>query len=140
MPRTWLVKQEPKKYSFEKLLAERRTVWDGVRNFQARNNLQAMRTGDAVLFYHSNAGEETGVVGLCRVTREASPDPTSDDPRWVVVELAAERRLDHLVSLARIKADPALAEIALIRQSRLSVMPLTKAEFDRIVKLSAKPG
>jgi len=135
----WLVKQEPTKYSFEKLVADGRTMWDGVRNHQARNNLAAMKVGDRVLFYHSVVGTE--VVGICEVVRDAYPDPTaaapeaSTGPRWVVVDLAPVKALKTPVSLQRIKAEPALKDIALLRQSRLSVMPLEKAAFDRIVEL-----
>jgi len=133
--RHWLVKQEPTKYSFDQLVKDRRTMWDGVRNHQARNNLQAMRTGDRVLFYHSVV--EPSVVGICRVVREAYPDPTADDPRWVVVDLEAVKKLARPVPLARIKAEPSLADIPLLRQSRLSVMPLERAAFDRLVALGS---
>lgn len=134
MPRGhWLVKQEPTKYPFAQLVADRQTTWDGVRNFQARNNLQAMKKGDRVLYYHSNVGQE--VVGVCEVVREAYPDATADDPRWVAVDLAAVKALKKPVGLDRIKGDPALADIPLVRQSRLSVMPLDRAAFERIVKL-----
>ena len=137
MPRHhWLVKQEPTKYPFAQLLRDKKTTWDGVRNPQARNNLAAMKKGDEVLYYHSNVGQE--VVGRCTVAREAYPDPTTDDPRWVAVDLAAGKALTRPVTLAEIKADPALREVALIRQSRLSVMPLTKAEFDHIVRLGSR--
>lgn len=131
--RYWLVKQEPTKYAFARLVEDRRTVWDGVRNFQARNNLAAMRRGDRVLYYHSNVGQE--VVGICEVVREAYPDPTADDPRWLAVDLAPVKPLAEPVPLERIKRDAALANVPLLRQSRLSVMPLEKAEFERIVKL-----
>lgn len=129
----WLVKQEPSQYPFAQLVADGRTVWDGVRNYQARNNLRAMRVGDRVLYYHS--GSETAVVGLAEVSREAFPDPTTDDPRWVAVELKPLQALRRPVTLGTIKADPVLREIPLVRQSRLSVMPLTRAAFDRIVAL-----
>ncbi len=131
--RHWLVKQEPTNYSFDQLVADGRTMWDGVRNFQARNNLQAMRTGDRVLFYHSVVG--TAVVGICEVVREAYPDPTAKEPGWVVVDLAPVRALKQPVTLQQIKAEPALRDIPLLRQSRLSVMPLEKAAFDAIVQL-----
>ena len=130
----WLVKQEPTKYSFDDLLADQRTMWDGVRNFQARNNLKAMRAGDAVLFYHSNVGQD--VVGLCEVVKEAYPDPSVPDGPWVVVDLAAKKKLKRSVTLEQIKRTPSLKDVALIRQSRLSVMPLSKAEFDAILKLA----
>ena len=134
MPRHyWLVKQEPTKYSFDQLVADRRTMWDGVRNFQARNNLKAMRTGDRVLFYHSVIG--TAVVGVCEVVREAYPDPTAKEPQWVAVDLAPLSKLKRPVTLEQIKAEKSLRDIPLLRQSRLSVMPLDKAAFDAIVKL-----
>jgi predicted RNA-binding protein with PUA-like domain len=129
----WLVKQEPTRYPFEQLVADGKTTWDGVRNHQARNNLQAMHEGDRVLYYHSNVGQE--VVGVCEVSRTAFPDPTSDDARWVAVELSAVKRLKKPVTLDQIKADPELRDIPLVRQSRLSVMPLDAAAFRRIVKL-----
>ena len=131
----WLVKQEPTKYAFAQLVKDKRTTWDGVRNYQARNNLQAMKKGDRVLYYHSTVGQE--VVGICAVAREAYPDPTTDDARWVAVDLTPVKGLKKPVSLERIKAEPALAGIALLRQSRLSVMPLSKAEFDTIVALGS---
>jgi predicted RNA-binding protein with PUA-like domain len=134
MPRQyWLVKQEPTKYSFDQLVADGRTMWDGVRNFQARNNLAAMRAGDRVLFYHSVVG--TAVVGVCEVVREAYPDPTAKEPQWVAVDLAPVQKLRRPVTLEEIKAEKGLRDIPLLRQSRLSVMPLEKAAFDAIVKL-----
>jgi len=130
--RYWLVKQEPTKYSFDKLVADGGTMWDGVRNFQARNNLQAMHRGDRVLFYHSVVG--TAVVGICEVTREAYPDPTAKEGSWVAVDLAPVRKLKRPVTLEEIKADRALRDVPLVRQSRLSVMPIEKTAFDAIVK------
>lgn len=130
--RYWLVKQEPTKYSFDQLVADGGTMWDGVRNFQARNNLQAMRRGDRVLFYHSVVG--TAVVGICEVTREAYPDPTAKEEGWVAVDLAPVRKLKRPVTLEEIKADRALRNVPLVRQSRLSVMPIEKTAFDAIVK------
>jgi predicted RNA-binding protein with PUA-like domain len=134
--RAWLVKTEPETYSWERMVREGRACWDGVRNFTARNGLRSMRAGDRVLVYHSGARRE--VVGLARVAREAYPDPTATDPRWVAVDLVPERALAHPVSLARIKADAALRGIALVRQSRLSVMPLPSAAFARILALSRR--
>jgi len=131
--RFWLAKSEPSTYSWSDFVDEGSTCWDGVRNAQARNNLQEMKKGDPVLFYHSNQGKE--VVGVARVTKESHPDPSSDDPRWVVVELAPLRALVEPVSLARIKADAALARIPLVTQSRLSVMPLEQSAFERILRL-----
>ncbi len=125
----WLVKSEPAKYAWEQFEKDGRTCWDGVRNYQARNNLQAMRNGDWVLYYHSNEGRE--IVGVAKVVREAYPDPT--DPAWVAVDLVPEQKLARPVTLEQIKADPRLAHIGLIRQSRLSVMPVSQAEFDAVV-------
>ncbi len=130
--RHWLAKSEPFKYSWDDFVKDGSTYWDGVRNAQARNNLAAMKRGDLVLYYHSNEGKE--VVGVAKVTREAYQDPTTDDTRWVVVDLFPVKPLKQPVSLADIKTDPALAEIPLIKQSRLSVMPLDKRAFERIVK------
>jgi predicted RNA-binding protein with PUA-like domain len=129
----WLVKPEPTKYPFDQLVADGRTTWDGVRNFQARNNLAAMKSGDRVLYYHSVVG--TAVVGIAEVTREAFPDPSASDPRWVAVELKAVKKLKSPVTLEQIKQEKHLAGIPLLRQSRLSVMPLEKDAFDRIVAL-----
>jgi predicted RNA-binding protein with PUA-like domain len=129
----WLVKQEPEAYSWQDLVRDGSTTWDGVRNYQARNNLQKMKLEDQVLFYHSVGPRE--VVGIGRVTQEAFPDPTSEDPRWVAVEMTPVQALPRPVSLDQIKETPSLAEIALIKQSRLSVMPLLKEEFDTIVTL-----
>lgn len=127
----WLVKSEPYKYSWQQLLKEGRTYWDGVRNYQARNNLQAMKKGNAILFYHSNEGLE--VVGIARVVKEAYPDPTTDDPRWVAVDIEPVETLATPVSLSDMKKDKRLQNIGLIKQGQLSVMPLTKEEFDVIV-------
>ncbi|HEX8736052.1 MAG TPA: EVE domain-containing protein [Pyrinomonadaceae bacterium] len=128
----WLVKQEPEKYSFDDFLKEGVTVWTGVRNFQARNNLRAMRAGDKVLFYHSVS--DKAIVGAAEVTREAFPDPT--DEKWIAVEIKPIEKFSKAVTLDEIKAEKSLENIALIKQSRLSVMPLTRAEFEKIVQLS----
>ncbi len=127
----WLVKQEPESYSWGSFERDGRASWDGVRNYQARNNLRAMREGDPVLFYSS--GESKSVMGIAEVARAAYRDPTADEPGWVAVDLRAVRALVHPVSLARIKAEPALAAILLVRNSRLSVMPLDHGAFERIV-------
>jgi predicted RNA-binding protein with PUA-like domain len=132
----WLVKSEPFKYSWDEFVRDGSTYWDGVRNALARNNLQAMRRDDRVLFYHSNEGKE--VVGEAKVTKTAYPDPTTDDPRWVVVDLAPVKALARSVTLAEIKADAKLRDIDLVRQSRLSVMPLPKTAYDRIVALGKR--
>ncbi len=129
----WLVKSEPSKYSWDELVKDGSTYWDGVRNAQARNNLAAMKLGDQVLYYHTNEGKE--VVGIAKVTKTAYPDPTTDDERWVVVDLAPVKPLARPVTLKEIKADAALAKILLVTQSRLSVMPIPKPAFDRIVAL-----
>ncbi len=129
----WLVKQEPSKYSWDTFLKDGKTSWDGVRNYQARNNLQSMKKGDLVFFYHSVTGKE--IKGVAQVTSEAYPDPTSDDPRWVVVDLKPMKSLTYPVSLEEIKIHKDLQETALVRQSRLSVMPLTNKESQVILKL-----
>ena len=129
----WLVKQEPSKYSWQQFVEDRETYWDGVRNYQARNNLQAMKKGDRVLFYHSVVGKE--IKGIARVTRESYPDPTTDDPAWVVVDLKPVKPMKVPVTLEQIKSHAKLRETALIKQSRLSVMPLTPAEFKIILEL-----
>ncbi|RYE29652.1 MAG: EVE domain-containing protein [Sphingobacteriaceae bacterium] len=129
----YLVKSEPHKYSWQKFLEEGRTHWDGVRNYQARNNLREMKTGDLVLFYHSNEGK--CVVGIAKVVQEFYQDPTTTDPNWVVVEIEPVQSLDKPVTLEQIKADEFLQNISLVRQGRLSVMPLKAEEFDRIVAL-----
>lgn len=129
----WLVKSEPYKYSWDDFVRDGQTYWDGVRNYEARNNLAAMKRGDLALYYHSNKGKE--VVGIAEVVGEAYPDPTADDPRWVVVDLAPCRPFAEPVSLATIKADPELEGIALVRRSRLSVVPLTAGELRHIARL-----
>lgn len=132
----FLVKSEPFKYSWQQFLKDKRTFWDGVRNYQARNNLQAMKAGDLVLFYHSNEGKE--VVGIAEVVKEAYQDPTTSDERWVVVDLTPVETLKNSVTLETIKGDEQLQDIALVRQGRLSVMPLKREEFDRIVQLGSE--
>ena len=131
----WLVKSEPHKYSWQQFLKDGQTFWDGVRNYQARNNLSAMKTGDLALFYHSNEGMK--VVGIAKVIREAYPDPTTDDARWVAVDLVPHHTLKKSVTLVDIKNEPMLAQIGLIRQGRLSVMPLRAEEFDKIVEMGS---
>jgi len=131
----WLVKSEPFKYSWEKFNKDGRTFWDGVRNYQARNNLREMKEGDLVLFYHSNEGKE--VVGIAKVLKESYQDPTTDDTNWVVVDLAPVESLKNPVTLETIKADERLQNISLVKQGRLSVMGLKAEEFDRIVELGS---
>lgn len=132
----WLVKQEPADYAWADFVRDGATSWTGVRNYAARNHLKAMRTGDTVFFYHS--GDEKSLVGLARVKRAAFPDPTADSPDdgWVAVELAPVKPLPRPVTLAQVKADAALNDIALVRISRLSVQPVRPAEFTHLKKLS----
>jgi predicted RNA-binding protein with PUA-like domain len=129
----WLVKSEPDSYSWADFVRDGQTAWTGVRNYAARLHLNAMQRGDRVLFYESVTTK--AVVGIAEVTRTAFPDETADEPGWVAVELKAGKALPHPVTLDQIKAEPALAKMALLRISRLSVQPVTRAEFDRIVKL-----
>ncbi|EFK57161.1 EVE domain-containing protein [Sphingobacterium spiritivorum] len=129
----FLVKSEPFKYSWEQFNKDGQTFWDGVRNYQARNNIKAMKEGDLVLFYHSNEGKE--VVGIAKVVKEFYHDPTTEDERWVVVDLAPVETFKNPVTLEQIKSDTLLQDVALVRQGRLSVMPLKPEEFDRIVEL-----
>lgn len=133
VPAYWLVKQEPEAYAFSQLVKDKKTFWDGVRNYQARNNLQAMKKGDLVLYYHSQT--DRAVVGVAKVAKESYQDPTTDDERWVVVDLAAVKALAEPVTLAQIKADPKLNETALVKQSRLSVMPVSAVQFKRVLQL-----
>jgi predicted RNA-binding protein with PUA-like domain len=131
--RHWLVKSEPFKYSWQAFTREKKAVWDGVRNFEARNNLRAMKKSDLVFFYHSSEGKE--IVGVAKVSREAYPDPSAPGEDWSAVELVPEKALTQSVTLAQIKADAKLAEIQLLRRSRLSVVPITSAELKRILEL-----
>ncbi|MHA8049830.1 EVE domain-containing protein [Aquirufa sp. ROCK-SH2] len=130
----WLVKSEPFKYSWDDFVKEGKSVWDGVRNYQARNNMKAMKKGDWVFFYHSNEGME--VVGLAEVSKEFYQDPTTEDDRWVVVELIPLKKFNTTVTLKQMKADVRLSNLALIKQSRLSVTPVNKPEFDIILSLT----
>jgi predicted RNA-binding protein with PUA-like domain len=130
----WLVKSEPSSYGWDQLVAEKRTLWTGVRNFTARNHLAAMKKGDRVLYYHSGAGK--AVVGVAEVTAEAQPDPTAPaDEGWVAPQLTPVKALAAPVTLAAVKAEPTLRDIPLVRVSRLSVMPIPKPAFDRILVL-----
>lgn len=133
----WLVKSEPEAYAWTDFVRDGRTAWTGVRNYAARLHLNAMRPGDRVFFYESMTTK--AIVGTGEVTRTAFPDETAEEPGWVAVELEAGEPLPHPVTLERIKAEPALAKMTLLRISRLSVQPVTKAEFDRILKLAKKP-
>ncbi|MCA0427874.1 MAG: EVE domain-containing protein [Bacteroidetes bacterium] len=130
----WLVKSEPFKYSWEQFEQDKKTFWDGVRNYQARNNLKAMKKGDLALWYHSNEGKE--IVGIAKVVKEHYQDPTTEDPNWVVVDLKPFKKLKKAVTLETIKADKMLQNIGLVRQGRLSVMPVSQEEFDYILALS----
>jgi len=132
----WLVKQEPESYSWSTFLKEGKTAWTGVRNFQARNNLRAMKRGDPVFYYHS--GDEKQVVGLARVEKENYPDPTASEGDWSAVDLAAVKTLASAVTLAAIKADKILKEIPMVRNSRLSVTPLNSTQFKRLLGLAGE--
>ena len=132
----WLIKSEPFKYSFDQLLKDKKTFWEGVRNYQARNNLRAMKKGDLLLFYHSNEGKD--VVGIAKVVTEAYQDPTTDDTNWVVVDVAPVKKLKHPVSLETVKSEKRLENMALIKLSRLSVQPVKKEEFDIIMELAGE--
>jgi len=132
----WLVKQEPEDYSWDDLVRDKKTAWTGVRNFQARNNLRNMKIGEAVLFYHS--GKDKSVVGIAEVAKTAYPDPTADDDSWIAVDIKPLKALAKPVSLAEIKANSKLRDLLLVRQSRLSVMPVSEEHLDEIVKMSGK--
>jgi len=130
----WLVKQEPEDYSWTKFVSEGRAAWTGVRNFQARNNLRAMKRGDLVLFYHS--GSEKQVVGIARVETEAYPDPTANEGDWACADLVPLKPLKKPVGLDAVKSDKRLRQIPLLRNSRLSVMSLTAQQFERLLKIA----
>lgn len=130
----WLVKQEPSAYSWDDFVKDKKTNWDGVRNYQARNNMREMSKGDLVLFYHSVVGKE--VVGIAQVSKEHFPDSTAEKGDWSAVELKAIQGLNQTVSLEVIKEDSELSEMPLVKNSRLSVMPITKKQFDKILRLS----
>jgi len=132
----WLVKQEPSSYSWSDFVDEGETSWTGVRNYAARNNLRRMQKGDEVLFYHS--GEEKAVVGIAKVTRSAYQDPTAKEGDWSTVDIAAVKALPQAVTLREIKGNSRLKNIPLVRQSRLSVMPLTESDFCEILKMSTQ--
>ena len=129
----WLVKSEPFKYSWDQLVKDKKAVWDGVRNYAARNNLRAMKKGDHVLFYHSNEG--LAIVGITEVVKEAYQDPTTEDTNWVVVELKPVKAIPKPVTLADIKADKSLAEMQLVRLGRLSVSAVTLEEYKKVLKM-----
>jgi predicted RNA-binding protein with PUA-like domain len=131
---SWLVKSEPSAYSWANLVADGKTAWTGVRNYTARNNLRAMQKGDAVFYYHSVDGKE--IVGLAKVVRDAYPDPTAKEGDWSAVDIAPEKALPNPVTLVAIKLNPKLKEMALLRLSRLSVQPVTNAQFEEIMRMS----
>jgi predicted RNA-binding protein with PUA-like domain len=133
----WLVKQEPESYSWVTFVKEGRTAWTGIRNFQARNNLRAMKKGDLVFFYHSVTDKQ--VMGFARVAREAYRDPTAAEGDWACVDLVPVRAIKKPVSLETIKADSTLKSMPLLKNSRLSVMPLTREQFDQVLRLGGEP-
>ena len=133
----WLIKSEPFKYSWEQFETDKKTFWDGVRNYQARNNLRVMEAGDLCLYYHSNEGKE--VVGIAEVIKPAYQDPTTDNTQWVAVDVKPYKKLDKTVTLAQIKADPRLSDIGLIRQPRLSVISISEDHFNIILELANEP-
>lgn len=130
----WLIKSEPFKYPWSQLVADKEATWDGVRNYAARNNLKAMQKGDLLLFYHSNEG--LNIVGVAKLSKEHFPDPTIDDPTWVAVKVKPYKTLKKSITLAQIKADEILCNMALVKLSRLSVSAVTQIEFERIIMLS----
>jgi predicted RNA-binding protein with PUA-like domain len=129
----WLVKSEPFKYSWDQFVKDKITHWDGVRNFAARNNLKAMKKGDHVLFYHSNEG--LAIVGIATVAKEHYQDPTTDDTNWVVVDLKPLKAIPRPVTLADVKKEPSLAEMQLVKLSRLSVSAVTEAEYNKVLSM-----
>ena len=133
----WLIKSEPFKYSWEQFETDKETFWDGVRNYQARNNLRDMQVGDLCLYYHSNEGKEA--VGIAEVIKPPYQDPTTDNTQWVAVDVKPYKKLDKTVTLAQIKADPRLSDIGLIRQPRLSVISISEDHFNIILELANEP-
>ena len=130
----WLIKTEPDTYSWDDLLKQKKGVWDGVRNFQARSHLKAMKKGDFAFFYHT--GDEKSIIGIAQVTKEAFPDPTDKD--WLAVEISPEKKLKKPVALSQVKADKRLKDMKLVKVARLSVQPVTQDEFEYIISLSEK--
>jgi len=129
----WLVKTEPDCYHWDAFVKDKRTMWDGVRNYQARNNMQAMEAGDTVLFYHT--GDDKQIVGTAKVVKTAYPDPTTEEPAWVVVDLAPLKPLKKPVTLAQVKGQMGLRDMALVKNGRLSVLPVTEDEYELIMSL-----
>lgn len=134
----WLVKSEPEAYSWNNFVKDGKTAWTGVRSFQARNNLRAMKVGDLVMFYHSVTDKQ--VIGIAKVSKEFYPDATADEGDWSAVDLAPHKPLKKAVTLEQVKADAMLKDIALVRQSRLSVTPLTEDQFKRLLELADTKG
>jgi len=132
----WLIKSEPFKYSWDQLVKDKKTVWDGVRNYAARLNLKAMKKGDLAFFYHSNEGVE--IVGIAKIVKEAFQDPTTDDERWVAVEVAPHKKLKNPVTLAQIKAEPKLADMDLVRLGRLSTQSVKPDEWELVLKMAGE--
>ena len=128
----WLMKSEPSTYSWSDLERDKKATWDGVRNFQARNNLKAMQKDDLVFIYHSN--EDKAIIGIAKISKEKYPDPKAKD--WTVVDIVPVKKLAHPVSLAQIKADKRFTDMVLVRASRLSVQPVKKEEYDLVIKMS----
>ncbi len=134
----WLVKSEPFKYSWDQLVKDKKTYWDGVRNYAARNNLRDMKKGDEVFYYHSNEGLE--IVGIAMVVKEAYQDPTTDNHNWVVVDLSPVKKLKRAVSLAEIKTESLLENMELVKNSRLSVQKVKPEEWKQVLKMSERKG
>jgi len=135
----WLIKSEPSAYSYDQLVADTKTAWTGVRNFTARNNLRAMKVGDLCLFYHSNEGK--AVVGVARVVQDGYPDPTAaGEGDWTAVDVAPKKKLAQPVTLDAMRAHKLLGKMVLFKQGRLSVVPVTKEEFDAVLELGKKKG
>ena len=132
----WLIKSEPSKYSWDDLVKEEHTLWNGVRNYTARNNLRAMKVGDEAFFYHSNEGLE--IVGIVQIIKEAYPDPTAEGDTWSVVDVAPLRKLKQPVTLAQMKGDKRLANMQFIRQGRLSVSAVLDDEWNIILKMAGE--
>lgn len=132
----WLIKSEPFKYSWEQFEKDGSTFWDGVRNYAARNNLRSMKKGDLAFFYHSNEGME--IVGIAKVIKESYQDPTTEETAWVAVDFKPHKRLKTAVTLSQIKANPALANMALIRLGRLSVQPVLEKEWELVLKMAGE--
>ena len=132
----WLIKSEPFKYSWDKFVEDGSTFWDGVRNYGARNNLRSMKKGDFAFFYHSNEGLE--IVGIAKVIKESYQDPTTEETAWLVVDFMPHKKLNNPVTLAQVKAEPSLSQMALIRLGRLSVQPVLESEWDTIMEMAGE--